>query len=101
MPDRPRNAAVSVRQRLTHARGLPAQLLLSRPALERLLHRLSPLPGRERFVRTRAMLRATWFDRPQGATRDVDLLAFGGTGENALVGIHLWRVTHRFGAMEQ
>jgi predicted nucleotidyltransferase component of viral defense system len=43
MPDRPRNIGASVRQRLlnlAHARGQPMELLLTRYALERLLHRL-------------------------------------------------------------
>jgi hypothetical protein len=42
MPDRPRNIGASVRQRLlnlAHARGQPMELLLTRYALERLLHR--------------------------------------------------------------
>jgi hypothetical protein len=53
MPDRPRNIGASVRQRLlnlAHARGQPMELLLTRYALERLLHRLSVSPHRERFV---------------------------------------------------
>jgi Nucleotidyl transferase AbiEii toxin, Type IV TA system len=80
MPDRPRNVGASVRQRLlnlAHARGQPMELLLTRYALERLLHRLSVSPHRERFVLKGAMLLATWFDEPHRATRDVDLLGFG------------------------
>ena len=48
MPDRPRNVGASVRQRLlnlAHARGQPMELLLTRYALERLLHRLMHLPA--------------------------------------------------------
>ena len=78
MPDRPRprpnNVGASVRQRLlnlAHARGQPMELLLTRYALERLLHRLSLSPHRERFVLKGAMLLATWFDEPHRATRDV------------------------------
>jgi len=44
MPDRTRNIGASVRQRLlnlAHARGQPMELLLTRYALERLLHRLA------------------------------------------------------------
>lgn len=51
MPDRPRNVGASVRQRLlnlAHARGQPMELLLTRYALERLLHRLGISPHRER-----------------------------------------------------
>jgi hypothetical protein len=44
MPDRTRNIGASVRQRLLNlarTRGQPLELLLTRYALERLLHRLS------------------------------------------------------------
>ncbi len=89
MPDRPRNVGASVRQRLlnlAHARGQPMELLLTRYALERLLHRLSLSPHRARFVLKGAMLLATWFDEPHRATRDVDLLGFGDAAEDALLG---------------
>lgn len=59
-------------------------LLLTRYALERLLHRLSLSPHRERFVLKGAMLLVTWFDEPHRATRDVDLLGFGDVTEDAL-----------------
>jgi hypothetical protein len=88
MPDRPRNIGASVRQRLlnlAHARGQPMELLLTRYALERLLHRLSLSPHRERFVLKGAMLLATWFDEPHRATRDVDLLGFGDAAEGTLL----------------
>jgi predicted nucleotidyltransferase component of viral defense system len=61
------------------------ELLLTRYALERLLHRLSLSPHRERFVLKGAMLLATWFDEPHRATRDVDLLGFGDLAEDALL----------------
>jgi predicted nucleotidyltransferase component of viral defense system len=89
MPDRPRNIGASARQRLlnlAHARGQPMELLLTRYALERLLHRLSLSQHRERFVLKGAMLLATWFDEPHRATRDVDLLGFGDAAEDALLG---------------
>jgi predicted nucleotidyltransferase component of viral defense system len=88
MPDRPRNIGASVRQRLlnlAHARGQPMELLLTRYALERLLHRLSLSPHRDRFVLKGAMLLATWFDEPHRTTRDVDLLGFGDAAEDALL----------------
>jgi predicted nucleotidyltransferase component of viral defense system len=92
MPDRPRprpnNVGASVRQRLlnlAHARGQPMDLLLTRYALERLLHRLSLSPHRERFVLKGAMLLVTWFDEPHRATRDVDLLGFGDAAAEALL----------------
>jgi hypothetical protein len=58
MPDTLRNVGASVRQRLLNmakTRGQPLELLLTRYALERLLHRLSLSPHRERL-------------RPQGCT---------------------------------
>ncbi|MBA4261733.1 MAG: nucleotidyl transferase AbiEii/AbiGii toxin family protein [Comamonadaceae bacterium] len=87
MPDHKRDISASVRQRLlnlAHARGQPMDLLLTRYALERLLHRLSLSPHRERFVLKGAMLLVTWFDEPHRATRDVDLLGFGDATEDAL-----------------
>lgn len=88
MPDRPRNIGASVRQRLlnlAHARSQPMELLLIRYALERLLHRLSLSPHRDRFVLKGAMLLTTWFDEPHRATRDVDLLGFGNAAQDALL----------------
>lgn len=88
MPDRPRNIGASVRQRLlnlAHARGQPMELLLTRYALERLLHRLSLSPHRERFVLKGAMLLITCFDEPHRATRDVDLHGFGDPAQKALL----------------
>lgn len=88
MSDRPRNTGGSVRQRLlnlAHASSQPLELLLTRYALERLLHRLSLSAPRQRFVLKGAMLLATWFDEPHRATRDVDLLGFGDSAEPALL----------------
>lgn len=62
MPDKRRNVGASVRQRLLNlarARGQPLELLLTRHALERLLHRLSLSPHRERFVLKGALLLST------------------------------------------
>jgi predicted nucleotidyltransferase component of viral defense system len=93
MPERsrppPNNVGAAVRQRLlnlAHARGQPMELLLTRYALERLLHRLSLSPHRERFVLKGAMLLTTWFNEPHRATRDVDLLGFGDPAADALLG---------------
>ena len=77
-----------MRQRLlnlAHERGQPMELLLTRYALERLLHRLSLSPRRDRFVLKGAMLLAVWFDEPHRAMRDVDLLGFGDPAEDALI----------------
>ncbi len=90
MPDKPRNVGASVRQRplnLAKARGQPLELLLTRYALERLLHRLSLSPHRERFVLKGALLLTTWFDEPHRATRDLDLLGFGDPSEDALLAV--------------
>ena len=72
MPEKSRNVGASVRQRLLNlaqARGQPLELLLTRYALERLLHRLSLSPYRNRFVLKGALLLTTWFDEPHRATR--------------------------------
>lgn len=53
------------------------ELLLTWYVLERLLHRLSLSPHRERFVLKGTMVLATWFDEPHRATRYVDLLGIG------------------------
>ena len=90
MPDKPRNVGASVRQRLLNlakARGQPLELLLTRYALERLLHRLSLSPHRERFVLKGALLLTTWFNEPHRATRDLDLLGFGDPSEDALLAV--------------
>jgi predicted nucleotidyltransferase component of viral defense system len=90
MPEKPRNVGASVRQRLlnlAHARGQPLELLLTRYALERLLHRLSLSPHRERFVLKGALLLTTWFDEPHRATRDLDLLGFGDPSDDALLAV--------------
>lgn len=83
-----RNVGASVRQRLlnlAHARGEPFEPLLIRYVLERLLHRLSLSPHRERFVLKGALLLTTWFDEPHRATRDLDLLGFGDPSDEALL----------------
>lgn len=85
---RPRNLGASVRQRLLNlarTRGQPLELLLTRFALERLLHRLSMSPHRGRFVLKGALLLTTWFDEPHRATRDLDLLGFGDPSDEALL----------------
>jgi predicted nucleotidyltransferase component of viral defense system len=90
MPEKPRNVGASVRQRLlnlAHARGQPLELLLTRYALERLLHRLSLSPHRNRFVLKGALLLTTWFDEPHRATRDLDLLGFGDPSDDALLAV--------------
>jgi predicted nucleotidyltransferase component of viral defense system len=82
MPDdkKPRDVGASVRARLLNLakqKGQALDLLLTRYAIERLLHRLSISPHRDRFVLKGAMLMTTWFDDPHRPTRDVDLLGYG------------------------
>jgi predicted nucleotidyltransferase component of viral defense system len=82
MPDakKPRDVGASVRARLLNLarqKGQTLDLLLTRYAIERLLHRLSISPYRDRFVLKGAMLMTTWFDDPHRPTRDVDLLGYG------------------------
>lgn len=82
MPDakKPRDVGASVRARLLNLarqKGQALDLLLTRYAIERLLHRLSVSPYRDRFVLKGAMLLTTWFDDPHRPTRDVDLLGYG------------------------
>lgn len=76
----PTNITASVRARLLNlARETkrPMDQLLTRYALERLLHRLGRSEYRERYVLKGALLVTTWFDSPHRPTRDVDFLGFG------------------------
>ncbi|TAM50094.1 MAG: nucleotidyl transferase AbiEii/AbiGii toxin family protein [Burkholderiaceae bacterium] len=75
-----RDVGASVRARLLNLakqKGQALDLLLTRYAIERLLHRLSISPHRDRFVLKGAMLMTTWFEDPHRPTRDVDLLGYG------------------------
>ena len=79
-PKKPRDVGASVRARLltlARQKGQAFDLLLTRYANERLLHRLSLSPHRNRFVLKGAMLMTTWFDDPHRPTRDVDFLGYG------------------------
>lgn len=76
----PKNVAASVRQRLhnlARERKEDFQLVLSRFALERLLHRMGQSLHRDRFVVKGALLFHLWTDRTYRPTRDIDLLAHG------------------------
>jgi len=84
------NIVASVMDRLrvlARARGQPFDLLLTRYVLERLLFRLSQTPYRDRFVLKGAVLMTTWFETPFRPTRDLDLLGFGESAPDALLGI--------------
>ena len=79
-PERPRNLAASVRQRLLNRareRGEDFNYLLTRYANERLLFRLAESGHRDQFVLKGATLFELWHEAVHRATRDVDLLGFG------------------------
>ncbi len=80
-PKKLRDVGASVRARLltlARQKGQVFDLLLTRYAIERLLHRLSLSPHRKRFILKGAMLMTTWFDDPHRPTRDVDFLGYRG-----------------------
>ena len=87
-PKKPRDVGASVRERLltlARQKGQSFDLLLTRYANERLLHRLSLSPHRDRFVLKGAMLMTTWFDDPHRPTRDVDFLGYGDSAPDAML----------------
>ena len=87
-PKIPRDLGTSVRARLlmlARQKGQAFDLLLTRYANERLLHRLSLSPHRNRFVLKGAMLMTTWFDDPHRPTRDVDFLGYGDSAPDAML----------------
>jgi len=78
--EHPKNIAASVRarlQRLAEQRREDFQLLLTRYANERLLHRLSVSAHAPQFVLKGAALFTLWTGRAHRATRDLDRLGFG------------------------
>src|ERR1700694_5208684 len=84
-----RNIGASIRARLLNLakeRNQPFDLLLTRYTLERLLYRLSLSKYRGRFVLKGAMLLTSWVDDPYRPTRDLDLLGFGDSDPDAIIG---------------
>lgn len=82
------NIGASVRARLLNlARQTrrPLDQLLTRYALERLLHRLSLSAYREGYVLKGALLVTAWFDSPHRPTRDIDFLGFGEPSADVLL----------------
>ena len=78
------NVEASVRARLRNKMrdtGLEFQFLLTRYACERFLYRLGVSPMRDDCILKGASLLAVWMDEPYRATRDVDVLAEGGSDE--------------------
>jgi predicted nucleotidyltransferase component of viral defense system len=81
------NLPASVRQRLlnlSRARGEDFNLTLTRYGTERLLYRLSQSEHADCFVLKGALLLSLWTDRLQRPTRDIDLLGYGDSSQEAL-----------------
>ncbi len=79
-----KDIGASVRARLAQrarSRGDDFQLVLTRYVNERLLYRLMTSPHADRFVLKGAALFTLWAGQPHRATRDIDLLGFGDSGE--------------------
>jgi Nucleotidyl transferase AbiEii toxin, Type IV TA system len=82
--------AASVRGRLLNqakARGEEFERTLSRFAGERFLYRLGASAARNRCILKGASLLAVWMPDPYRATRDIDVLAFGPTDDEAIRGL--------------
>lgn len=80
MKDKPANLHASVLallRNLARAKNSDYQLILRRYAIERLLHRLSISPHRDRFALKGAMLFTAWLEDPFRPTQDLDLLGYG------------------------
>lgn len=79
-----KDIGASVRARLAQralSRGDDFQLVLTRYVNERLLYRLATSRHADRFVLKGAALFTLWAGQPHRATRDIDLLGFGDSGE--------------------
>ncbi|MEO8381656.1 MAG: nucleotidyl transferase AbiEii/AbiGii toxin family protein [Acidobacteriota bacterium] len=82
--------AQSVQTRLVRVANdlhVDPNLILSRYAAERLLHRLSRSRHAERFVLKGAMMLLVWLGDIIRPTRDVDLLGFGDLSDEAVLDI--------------
>jgi len=85
-----KNLGASVRARLlriSKEKGQNFELILTRYAIERLLHRLAQSRHADRFVLKGAMLLMTWFDEPFRGTRDLDLLGYGDPTPDTVLGL--------------
>jgi predicted nucleotidyltransferase component of viral defense system len=86
----PEHIDVSVHQRLlniSRERKEDFNLILTRYVVERFLYRLSCSEYAEEFVLKGAMLMAIWLGQSHRPTRDLDLLGFGESSEEALTKI--------------
>lgn len=85
-----KNPAASVRARLlnlSRERGEPLDALMERYAMGRLLFRLANSPYRDRFILKGAQLFRIWGAEQHRPTRDLDLLGFGDSSEEAIQAI--------------
>jgi predicted nucleotidyltransferase component of viral defense system len=83
----PTNLPASIRQRLLNLsrdRGEDFNLTLTRYGIERLLYRLSQSEHADHFVLKGALLLSLWTGRLQRPTRDLDLLSYGDSSQEAL-----------------
>jgi predicted nucleotidyltransferase component of viral defense system len=83
----PTNLPASIRQRLLNLsrdRGEDFNLTLTRYGTERLLYRLSQSERSDQFILKGALLLSLWTDRLQRPTRDIDLLGYGDSSQEAL-----------------
>jgi predicted nucleotidyltransferase component of viral defense system len=80
------DVAASVRARLLNAKpeGEEFERTLVRYAAERVLYRLGTSRARERCVLKGASLLSVWMSDPYRATRDIDVLSFGESDEDAI-----------------
>jgi predicted nucleotidyltransferase component of viral defense system len=88
--DQVANLAVSVHHRLLNLRqekGEDFNLLLKRYTLERLLYRLSRSKHSDQFVLKGAMLFVVWGQNLRRPTRDLDLLGYGNSSPEELLGL--------------
>ncbi len=90
MPREIRNIGASIRarrQNLSRETGQSFELILTRYALERLLHRLSTSAYAERSVLKDAIPLTSWSEAPHRATRDLDLAGFCDPSPDAMVAV--------------
>lgn len=89
MQARKANIAASVRQRLLNQarqKRIDFNLMLTRYGLERFLYRLGRSEYRDRFILKGAMLFPLWGMQSYRQTRDIDLLGFGKSDIETLIG---------------
>lgn len=84
------NVAASVRQRLSNLaknEKVDFSVILTRYSLERFLYRLGLSLYQDQFLLKGAMLFDLWFSASSRPTRDIDLLHFGDSEQNAVAAI--------------